>query len=164
MRWRKSENGVALVEFALVLPFLAIILFGIVDMGRAYRFENRLRNAAREGAQLAQSNPEKLDSSCSADPFNITYKVLHEESGIASLNPTITVLRPATATGSWRAWTTSTRLAGLTRSGGRGRLRYQAVTTTLRACQVPAGVRTTTPSPAGSSSRHGAPKWRSRPP
>jgi Flp pilus assembly protein TadG len=94
VRWRKSESGVALVEFALVLPFLAVILFGIVDMGRAYRFENRLRNAAREGAQLAQANPEKLTAACSTRPSdNIDYKVRNEDTGITSLNPTITVLR-----------------------------------------------------------------------
>jgi hypothetical protein len=58
---------------------------------------NRLRNAAREGAQVAQFNPENTNSTCKADPFNIKYKVLNEDPSIASLNPTITVQRTTSA-------------------------------------------------------------------
>jgi Flp pilus assembly protein TadG len=95
VRRNRNERGVALVEFALVLPFLAIIVFGTVDLGRSYRFTNRLRNAAREGAQLAQFNPEKCTTANSADPFNINYKVLNED-GLSTLNPTVTILKNGT--------------------------------------------------------------------
>src|SRR5207302_4290657 len=54
MRRRRDESGVALVEFALVLPFVVIIALGTIDLGRAYQLQNRLKNAAREGAAFAQ--------------------------------------------------------------------------------------------------------------
>ena len=36
------------------MPFLAIVVFGTVDLGRAYQLKNRLTNAAREGAFYGQ--------------------------------------------------------------------------------------------------------------
>lgn len=62
MRWRWSvsrtegrqqpEGGVALVEFAMVLPLLLVLVFGIIDFGRAFQTWITLTNAAREGARL----------------------------------------------------------------------------------------------------------------
>jgi Flp pilus assembly protein TadG len=40
-----------MVEFALILPLLLIILFGIVDAGRFFFRYNELQNAVREGAR-----------------------------------------------------------------------------------------------------------------
>lgn len=70
----------ALVEFALLLPFLAILVFGTIDLGRAYQLNNRLKNAAREGAAYAQQFPlRQLPGSgqCS-NPDNITYHAQRE--------------------------------------------------------------------------------------
>jgi hypothetical protein len=47
---------VALVEFALVLPLLTMLVFGIVDFGWAFSQNIDLRNAAREGGRLAAVN------------------------------------------------------------------------------------------------------------
>jgi len=48
-----------MVEFALMAPLLFLVLFGIVDFGRATFFANEITNAAREGARVAilASNP-----------------------------------------------------------------------------------------------------------
>lgn len=43
----------ALVEFALVLPVLALILFGTIEFGWAYAQQLDVRHGAREGARLA---------------------------------------------------------------------------------------------------------------
>jgi Flp pilus assembly protein TadG len=40
-----------MVEFALVLPIFAIMLFGIIDLGRYVYTGNALSNGAREGAR-----------------------------------------------------------------------------------------------------------------
>ncbi len=40
-----------------MLPVLAILVFGTVDLGRAYQLKNQLKNAAREGAAYAQVYP-----------------------------------------------------------------------------------------------------------
>jgi len=44
------------VEFALLLPVLLLIVFGIIDFGRALNAQVTLTQAAREGARLAALN------------------------------------------------------------------------------------------------------------
>jgi Flp pilus assembly protein TadG len=48
---RRDHRGQALVEFALVLPILLLLIFGLVDLGRAIYAQNALSEAAREGAR-----------------------------------------------------------------------------------------------------------------
>ena len=48
-----AESGVALVEFALVLPLLLLIIFGIFDFGRALNYMNDGQQMANEGARWA---------------------------------------------------------------------------------------------------------------
>ncbi len=48
-----ADRGAAAVEFALLLPVLLLIVFGIVDFGRALNAQITLTQAAREGARLA---------------------------------------------------------------------------------------------------------------
>lgn len=47
----KDEQGAAVVEFALVMPILALIIFGIIDFGRAFYTLNNIISAVREGAR-----------------------------------------------------------------------------------------------------------------
>ena len=47
-----SDRGAAAVEFALLLPLLLLIVFGIVDLGRAINAQITLTQAAREGARV----------------------------------------------------------------------------------------------------------------
>lgn len=49
----RRERGAATVEFALVLPVLLMLVFGIIDFGRAYSQQVQLSQLAREGARLA---------------------------------------------------------------------------------------------------------------
>jgi len=48
-----EDHGAAAVEFALVLPVLFLLLWGIVDIGRAFYTLNNLASAVREGARRA---------------------------------------------------------------------------------------------------------------
>jgi len=50
-----SERGNAMVEFAIILPLLLIVVFGIIDFGRALYTANNLTAAVREGARLAST-------------------------------------------------------------------------------------------------------------
>lgn len=52
-----SSDGVALVEFALVMPVLILLLVGILDTGRAINAYVTISNASREGARYAALNP-----------------------------------------------------------------------------------------------------------
>jgi Flp pilus assembly protein TadG len=49
---RRSESGASAVEFALLLPLLMMILFGIIEFGFALYRQAILTNASREGARL----------------------------------------------------------------------------------------------------------------
>lgn len=55
----RDTRGTAVVEFALIFPILAILLFGVIDFGRAYFLRTNLVSAAREGARYgaAMTNP-----------------------------------------------------------------------------------------------------------
>lgn len=52
-RSRRRGRGQALVEFALVLPVFLLIIFGVVDFGRAVYGFNTIGNAARAGGRVA---------------------------------------------------------------------------------------------------------------
>ncbi len=52
-RWpgRKDSRGATLVEFALVLPILLVLLFGVIEVGRMVTIYTSTMTAAREGAR-----------------------------------------------------------------------------------------------------------------
>jgi Flp pilus assembly protein TadG len=47
----KSERGATAVEFALLLPIIATLTFGMIDFGRMLWFQEVLVNATRTGAR-----------------------------------------------------------------------------------------------------------------
>jgi Flp pilus assembly pilin Flp len=49
----RSESGAAIVEFALILPFLCLIIVLILDFGRAFNYWISTTHLAAEGARLA---------------------------------------------------------------------------------------------------------------
>ncbi len=53
---KRRRRGQALTEFALILPIFLLILFGVVDFGRAIYTYNALSNAAREAGRTAIVN------------------------------------------------------------------------------------------------------------
>ena len=52
-RARKREDGQTLVEFALVLPLIAILLFGVIQFGIVFNNYLTLTDAVRAGARKA---------------------------------------------------------------------------------------------------------------
>ena|SRR5688500_6986644 len=53
LRGRDRRRGQAMVEFALIIPIFLLMIFGIIDLGRAVYAYSTLNNAAREGARVA---------------------------------------------------------------------------------------------------------------
>jgi Flp pilus assembly protein TadG len=47
----KGQSGASAVEFAIILPILVLILFGIIEMGLALYDKAMITNASREGAR-----------------------------------------------------------------------------------------------------------------
>jgi hypothetical protein len=57
-----GEEGASLVEFAIVLPLFALLLFALIDFGLAFGGFVTLRNGVSAGARLAAV--DQVDPSC----------------------------------------------------------------------------------------------------
>jgi Flp pilus assembly protein TadG len=55
-RARRDESGASLVEFALVLPVFALLLFGLIDFGLIFGSYITMRNGVESGARSATVN------------------------------------------------------------------------------------------------------------
>jgi len=82
-RGARNERGAAMIEFALVLPILVMLVFGIIEFGRAYNAKITLTAASREGARLLALNgtAEQVrarvrDSAPSLDTSRITFNAI----------------------------------------------------------------------------------------
>ena len=53
MRRTRDRRGAVVVEMAIVLPIFLLILFGIIEFGRAMKADQILANGARLGARRA---------------------------------------------------------------------------------------------------------------
>lgn len=53
MKQLRDEKGQSMVEFALVLPVLILVVFGIIDFGWLFFNKLAIENGAREGARYA---------------------------------------------------------------------------------------------------------------
>lgn len=102
MRFRSwRSRGQALAEFALILLPLVVVLFGILDFGRAIYAYNTLANASRVGVRVAIVNQNGPGLGCAGaiggaqpDSTKISAKDCAEGAAIA--------LGPVTATVTYR--------------------------------------------------------------
>ncbi len=80
---RKNNRGQGLLEFALVLPFLLVIVFGVFDLGRVFFTTITLVSASREGVRHLTVHPDDVSN----DPqFIGTYLVTKEEARNSGIN------------------------------------------------------------------------------
>ena len=79
------DRGSVAVEFALLLPVLLLLIFGIIDFGRAINDQITLTQAAREGARLAS-----LGYSTSA----VTTRAQSAATGLSPVTVTVTTSLP----------------------------------------------------------------------
>src|SRR5438067_9074985 len=56
LRRCRDERGVAVTEFALVLPLLLLLILGMIDFGKAINYWLDNTHLANEGARLAVVN------------------------------------------------------------------------------------------------------------
>jgi Flp pilus assembly protein TadG len=49
---RLEERGAAVIEFALLVPILLLLLFGIIEFGRGYNARTTLTHASREAVRV----------------------------------------------------------------------------------------------------------------
>lgn len=89
-RRRRRAGGSSIIELALIAPVMVLLVFGVLDLARGYRMQIRLENAAREGAVLAQVQPNRVEG-C-ADGQDIVSRVHAEDEGLTSMPIEVVVL------------------------------------------------------------------------
>jgi len=72
-RSERDDQGVALIEFVLILPLTVLILFALIDFGLIFNGYTTMRNGVQAGARLASVNNyaytgTKLCNGGSTDP------------------------------------------------------------------------------------------------
>ena len=57
-----DRRGVAILEFALILPLLIVLVAGVIDLGRAFVVDIQLYQAVRAGGQMALAYSDPTNS------------------------------------------------------------------------------------------------------
>jgi Flp pilus assembly protein TadG len=89
---RKNQSGASAVEFAIVLPILVLLVFGIIEFSVALYDKAMITNASREGARagIVFRVPPVADEEITEEITNVVKSYLG--------NSLITFGGPATAT------------------------------------------------------------------
>ena len=82
---RHGESGTATIEFAIVLPMMLLLVFGIIEIGRYAYFSIAVSNAARAGVQYGAQNMVTAD-----DSTGMQNAALGDAYGISGLTATAT--------------------------------------------------------------------------
>ncbi len=104
-----SDRASVIVEFALMLPIMAIMLAGIIDMGLVVREHQVVQNAAREGARFS-SLPE--NQVCATNPGatiqavkdRVTFYMAQENFTVDSSSVTVTQTKAMNMSGGITAY------------------------------------------------------------
>ncbi len=86
-RCQPDQRGIAAVEFALVVPFLVLLLMGIFDLGWAVYAHNTVALAAREGARVGII--------CTKTDADIRAQVKRVSNGLRLTDGQIVIVNPA---------------------------------------------------------------------
>ena len=87
----QRARATAIVEFAVILPLLLTILFGIIEYGYVFMVRQSLQHAAREGCRVAVLQT-------SVDPYtNVTQRINEAMAPTGMTSYTITMTHATTA-------------------------------------------------------------------
>lgn len=96
---RNAEKGAAAVEMALLLPVLILVLFGIMEFGRAFNAQVMLTNAAREGVRVMSISKDMTKAKTSTITAAGTLRPALQPTDIAISVPGSTSASPCPAGG-----------------------------------------------------------------
>jgi len=77
----ERERGAAVVEFAFVIPVLAMLLVGMISSGILYNKQMQLTHATREGARYGATVPEDQTFSSGTWATNVRNLVVDRSAG-----------------------------------------------------------------------------------
>jgi hypothetical protein len=80
---RRDQEGAAAVEFALLLPLLVLLLFGMIEFGFAFNSRIQATNAAREAARRAVVGIDNWSDLGGGLPF---WQVVRQDAGLGSIS------------------------------------------------------------------------------
>jgi len=108
MKRIKCQKGAAVVEFALIVPLLIVIVFGIIEFSLLFFDKQVITNASREGARYGilwgSSSPDVAEGLARFHNSEITAKVdeyaaSHLVTFGASITPVTTITRTGDTSG-----------------------------------------------------------------
>ncbi len=104
LRVRDDQRGTALIEFALILPFMLVVTLVVVDLSRAFYMKSMLTSAARDGARLASTLGSPLSgSNPPADNDSVVARVnqvllpVTQSAGVGLSGVSVSVTSPLTS-------------------------------------------------------------------
>jgi Flp pilus assembly pilin Flp len=89
---RRDQEGAAAVEFALLLPLLVLLLFGMIEFGLAFNTRIQATNAAREAARRAVVGIDDWSDIGGGLPF---WQVVRQDAGVGSITNCVLSTSPA---------------------------------------------------------------------
>lgn len=84
-RKKQSRPGLAVVEFAVIAPFLVFLSVGLIEMARGYQVKEVLTDAVRRGGRNA-AIPSTSNSTIQSDISSVLTK-----NGITASDATVTI-------------------------------------------------------------------------
>ena len=76
---KENNSGQTLIEFALIIPVFLLLVFGLLDLGRAVYYYSAIHNAAREGARYSIVHYDRNPVSFSIAQKNAIRNVVQEK-------------------------------------------------------------------------------------
>lgn len=104
---KSSERGAVAVEFAIMLPFVLLLLVGMVEFGKVYNAQIVVTNSAREGARTMAitGNLEQAESGTIVAASSLSPALKKEHVTVSpnctALDPNFPALEYATVTVSY---------------------------------------------------------------
>ena len=89
VRGRGSERGATLVEFAIILPILVLLTFGIIEFGVAFNADSTVAQSSRAGGRTAAIS--SLDPAMEYHAIEAAATALNIDAGSVSGTPVVCV-------------------------------------------------------------------------
>lgn len=123
---KRKDQGAAAVEFALIVPLLLLLLFGIIEFSRLYNVQISLTNAARSAARVmaignvqADAVTAAIDAAPALNPVIAASQVSFSPAACAvGGTMTVTINYPTTLLTGWFGTTLALQGEGAMPCGG----------------------------------------------
>jgi Flp pilus assembly pilin Flp len=85
-KFLKAENGVAAIEFALIIPVMCALYFGMIDLTQLITFNRKATTVSDAVGNLIGQNRAEVQLTELTDYYNVTKLIMGVESGVTRVN------------------------------------------------------------------------------